>query len=127
MHQFLLVIHIFACIVLVIAILVFQTGKGSAMSMFGGGGGDTLFSARWGTDFIKKFTIGAAITFAMTSLLLTMITARRNMRSVVQEYPLQQGQPQQAAPAQPAAGAESKAAPAASAAQSPAPAENKKK
>lgn len=125
MYNFILIIHVLMAFALIIAIVVFQTSKGSALSMFGGGG-DALFNAASGTSFIKKFTAGAAIVFAGTSLLLTVLSSSNRMRSVVQEFPLgappqaQQaapapaGQqpaipPQQAAPAQPAP---AKAAPA---------------
>ena len=92
-------IHVMTAFALIIAIVLFQTSKGSALSMFGGGG-DALFNAASGTSFIKKFTAGAAIVFAVTSLLLTVMSSGNRMRSVVQQYPL--GAPPQAAPAQPA-------------------------
>lgn len=99
MHTFILVIHILTAFSLIIAIVVFQTSKGSALSMFGGGG-DALFNSGSGTSFIKKFTGGAAIVFAATSLLLTIFSSSQRMRSVVQQYPLGQAPTQQAAPAQ---------------------------
>ncbi len=93
MYQFILIIHIVVCVALVISVLL-QTGKGSALSMFGGGGGDTLFSATSGASFMKRFTTTVAITFAVTSLLLALFTTRTGMRSVTQEYPMQQSAPQ---------------------------------
>ena len=91
---------------LIIAIVIFQTSKGSALSMFGGGG-DALFNSASGTSFIKKFTMGAAVIFAVTSLLLTVMFNSNRMRSVVQQYPL--GAPPQAQ--QPAPAAQQPAAP----------------
>ncbi len=98
MYSFIVTVHVLLAFVIIISIVVFQTSKGSALSMFGGGG-DSLFNAASGTTFIKKFTVGCAALFAVTSLLLTIFGANNRYRSVVQEYPLQQ----QAAPAQPAA------------------------
>ena len=110
MQQFILIIHITACAVLIISVLL-QTGKGSALSMFGGGGGDTLFSATSGATFMKKLTTGLAITFAVTSLLLALFSTRTGMRSVTQEYPMQQQAPQPAPQPGPEAGAQDKAIP----------------
>ena len=105
MYNFILFMHILTAFVLIIAIVVFQTSKGSALSMFGGGG-DALFNSASGTSFIKKFTTGAAVIFAVTSLLLTVFSSSSRMRSVVQQYPL--GAP----PAQQATTAPSDAKPA---------------
>lgn len=110
MYTFIMGLHITLGFVIIISIVVFQTSKGSALSMFGGGG-DSLFNAASGTSFIKKFTAGAAALFAATSLLLTVFSAGNRFHSVVQQYPLQ-GKPGPAAPAQPGA-AQPAAAPAA--------------
>ena len=108
MYNFLMVIHVLAAVSLILAILVFQTSKGSALAMFGGGG-DSLFNSATGTSFIKKFTITMAAVFAATSLLLTVFASSNRMRSVVGDYPLQTQQ----APAAPAAQSAAAAAPAA--------------
>ncbi|MDA8131324.1 MAG: preprotein translocase subunit SecG [Elusimicrobia bacterium] len=119
MYTLIVSLHVILAFVIIISILVFQTSKGSALSMFGGGG-DALFNAASGTSFIKKFTAIAAALFAVTSLMLTVMGSSDRFRSVVQEYPLQMppaqqqaapAQPGQAAPAQPAA-APAKPAPA---------------
>ena len=112
MYTFIVTMHIILGFVIIISIVLFQTSKGSALSMFGGGG-DSLFNAASGTSFIKKFTAGAAALFAVTSLLLTVFSSSSRFHSVVQEYPLQ-AQPAAAAPAVPAAApaAPAKAAPA---------------
>ncbi len=128
MYNLILISHIVLAFVIIISIVVFQTIKGSALSMFGGGG-DSLFNASSGTSFIKKFTITCSALFAVTSLMLTIFGANNRFRSVVQDYPLQQAPAQQAAPAQPAgvpapAAAPVKAAPAP--AEKPAPAPAKK-
>ncbi|MDD5208114.1 MAG: preprotein translocase subunit SecG [Elusimicrobiales bacterium] len=114
MYSFIVTVHVILALVIIVSIVVFQTSKGSALSMFGGGG-DSLFNAASGTSFIKKFTAGCAALFAVTSLLLTIFGANNRFRSVVQEYPLQQQQAPAAAPAQPGtpapAAAPAKAAP----------------
>lgn len=81
MFSFFLVIHVIICFLLIVSILIFQTSKGSALSMFGGGG-DSLFSSPSGTSFIKKFTIYLAIAFAVNSIILTVLYPTRH-RSVL--------------------------------------------
>lgn len=95
MYDFIFILHIVVAVILIISILAFQTSKGSALSMFGGGG-DNLFSANSGTTFIRKFTMVVAILFGATSILLTILTSNLKMRSVVQEHPLQQAAPAKA-------------------------------
>jgi preprotein translocase subunit SecG len=100
MYTFVLTLHILLAFVLIIAIVFLQTSKGSALSMFGGGG-DALFNAASGTSFIKKFTLGAAACFAVTSVLLTIMASGNRFKSVVQDYPLQIPNAAQTAPAVP--------------------------
>ena len=109
MYNLIVILHVILAFVIIISIVVFQTSKGSALAMFGGGG-DALFNAASGTSFIKKFTAGAAALFALTAILLTIFGANNRFRSVVHEFPLQ-APPAQQAPAQP--GAAVPAAPAA--------------
>lgn len=126
MYSLIVTVHVILAFVIIVSIVIFQTSKGSALSMFGGGG-DSLFNAASGTSFIKKFTAGCAALFAVTSLLLTIFGANNRYRSVVQEYPLQQEAPAQPAAAPAAPGAEPakaapvQAAPAAPAKAAPAP------
>lgn len=81
MFTFFLVVHVIICFLLIIFILVFQTSKGSALSMFGGGG-DSLFTSPSGTSFIKKFTMYLALAFAINSIILTILYPLRH-RSVL--------------------------------------------
>ncbi|PIS46806.1 MAG: preprotein translocase subunit SecG [Elusimicrobia bacterium CG08_land_8_20_14_0_20_51_18] len=102
MYAFFMTLHLIVCLVLVVSILLFQSSKGSALAMFGGGG-DSLFSTPSGTDFMKKFTAGVAVAFAVTSMLLTIMAPRTRYKSVVQDNPLLPPQQQeQQTPAQPA-------------------------
>lgn len=87
MYTFVMILHVIVCFVLIISILIFQTSKGSALSMFGGGG-DNLFSAPSATGFIKNFTAWTALAFAVTSILLTVLSPQTRFKSVVQENPI---------------------------------------
>ncbi len=79
-------VHVVACVFVILAVLL-QSGKGAGMSgIFGGGGSDAVFSAPSGTSFIKKVTAGLAVSFFITSLLLTYLGSRRGVRSVTREF-----------------------------------------
>ena len=125
MYSIIITAHVALAFILILSIVLFQTSKGSALSMFGGGG-DSLFNAASGTSFIKKLTAGCAALFAATSLLLTVFSSSARFHSVVQQYPLQ-APPAAQQPAAPKPGAmpvtplAAPAAPAAPAKAAPAP------
>jgi preprotein translocase subunit SecG len=88
MYGFVVFIHLIVCIGLILVVL-FQTGKGAGLgNLFGGGGGDQLFSAPSGSAFIRKMTTGMAIVFILTSVGLTILTAHRNQRSLLEGMPI---------------------------------------
>jgi len=88
MYAFLIIVHMLVCLGLILVVL-FQAGKGAGLgNLFGGGGGDQLFSAPSGSAFIRKVTVGMAITFICTSVLLTVMTSRRHQRSLFEQIPV---------------------------------------
>jgi preprotein translocase subunit SecG len=98
MYGFVVFLHIIVCVGLILVVL-FQAGKGAGLgNLFGGGGGDQLFSAPSGSAFIKKLTTGMAVVFVLTSLSLTILTAHRNQRSLLEQIPIPGGAPNPAAP-----------------------------
>ena len=80
-YSLLQVIHIIACLLMILVVLL-QTGRGAGLAVFGGGGGDSLINTPSGSDFMKKFTAVLAGTFAFTSLFLTLLSSRAGMSSV---------------------------------------------
>jgi preprotein translocase subunit SecG len=91
MYGFVVFLHIVVCVGLILVVL-FQAGKGAGLgNLFGGGGGDQLFSAPSGSAFIRKLTTGMAVVFIFTSLGLTMLTSRRSSRSLLEQIPMPQG------------------------------------
>ena len=108
-------VHVSNCILLILVVLL-QAGRGAGLSVFGGSGGD-MFATPTGTSFMKKLTGWLAGTFALTSLLLTLLSGRAGLRSVTNSVNFPTAPPKQAAPAAPNA-----AAPAAPPASKPAPA-----
>jgi preprotein translocase subunit SecG len=80
----LLSIHVVICFLVILAVLI-QSGKGAGFAgVFGGGSGDALFSAPSGSMFIRKVTTGLAVAFFVSSLLLTILGARRGGQTVTQ-------------------------------------------
>src|ERR1700719_434188 len=88
MYGILIFIHIIVCVGLILVVL-FQAGKGAGLgNLFGGGGGDQLFSAPSGSAFIRKLTTGMAIVFILTSVSLTIVSGRRTNRSLMEQMPM---------------------------------------
>ncbi|MBK8576675.1 MAG: preprotein translocase subunit SecG [Elusimicrobia bacterium] len=79
-------IHVVAC-VLVILVVLLQSGKGAGFSgIFGGGGSDAVFSAPSGSQFIRKVTTGFAVAFSFRPYFLTYLGSRRGVRTVTREF-----------------------------------------
>ena len=97
--------HVAACLFLILVVLL-QAGRGAGLAVFGGGG-DAVFASPSGSSFLKQATTVIAATFAVTSLMLTLLSSRAGMRSVTgRTIEL----PRPAAPAQPAPPAQAPAA-----------------
>src|SRR5213592_5117688 len=65
------ILHIFSCFFLIIVVLL-QTGKGADVSAVFGGSSQTLFGSSGAGNFLTKLTTATAVTFMLTSLLLTI-------------------------------------------------------
>jgi preprotein translocase subunit SecG len=70
---FLVILHVIVSIILIVVVLM-QSGKGGELST-AFGGGETLFGTRAGTFFTKLTTI-LAIVFMVTSLTLAVVTSK---------------------------------------------------
>jgi preprotein translocase subunit SecG len=74
---FLTVLHVLACLFLIVIVLL-QRGKGAEMgAVFGGGAGATVFGSRGAGNFLTRMTTAAAIVFMVTSLTLAYIAQDR--------------------------------------------------
>ncbi len=83
-----LAIHILVCVALIMVILL-QSGKGADIgAVFGGGSSNTLFGSTGATPFLSKVTIGAAVLFMVTSIILTYFSGKAVPKeySVIGEY-----------------------------------------
>jgi preprotein translocase subunit SecG len=105
-YTLILIIHVIGCLLL-IGIVLMQTGKGGLGSAMGG---DTeqMFGGRGAAPFLTKATTVLAVLFMMTSLSLSFMSGRQAKARTAIEKSMQQGQPapsqQQEQPAQPLPG-----------------------
>jgi len=126
-------LHILVCVILIMVVLL-QSGKAADLAgAFGGGGSQTALGSRGAATVLTKATSIAAILFMITSLSLAILGSRRS-GSVLEQAPpaptspsAPAGAPPGQAPSQPAAGGEKEkgttaAPPAAPAAPSKSPA-----
>jgi len=85
MTTLLLIIHVIVCLML-IAIVLLQSGKGAELGAAFGGSSQTLFGSRGAATFLSKLTTITAIVFMITSLTLAVVTAKGG--SVVKKTPV---------------------------------------
>jgi len=82
MQTLLLVVHFLACILLILLILL-QSGKGSAAGIFGASGADNIFASPTAFNAVNKLTAVLAVVVFLTSILLTVSYNHRNSSSVM--------------------------------------------
>jgi preprotein translocase subunit SecG len=98
MTTLLLIVHVIVCLML-IAIVLLQSGKGAEMGAAFGGSSQTIFGSRGAATFLSKITTGAAVVFMITSLTLAVVTAKG--KSVVKKTPITEEQKSIPAPSGP--------------------------
>jgi preprotein translocase subunit SecG len=77
MYALLIILHIVACLVLILIVLL-QAGKGADMGAAFGGSSQTVFGSSGAGTFLGKMTAGVAILFMLTSLALTYTASHRS-------------------------------------------------
>ncbi len=78
-------IHVTVCILLILIVLL-QSGKGAEMGVsLGGGAGQTLFGAGGPASILTKITTAVAIIFMVTSLTLAYLSGNRSESSVMSD------------------------------------------
>lgn len=88
MYTFVLVIHFLACLVLILLVLM-QSGKGSAAGIFGGsGGGDNLFASPTAFNVVNKATAVVACVLFITAISLTFMSGKRASASIADNVQL---------------------------------------
>ena len=96
MYTIALLLQWLACILLILLILM-QSGKGSAAGIFGSSNSDSVFAGPTATTFITKLTAAVALVIMITSIFLTVNVSKRGMSSVVDNVQIPASAP--AAPA----------------------------
>jgi len=77
-------IHVIACIILVLVVLL-QAGKGADMGAVFGGASSTIFGSSGAGNFLTRLTTGAAIVFMTTSLALTWVGSHGGHATIMPE------------------------------------------
>jgi preprotein translocase subunit SecG len=85
MYTVVVLFHIVVCLFLILVVLL-QTGRGSDIgAVFGGGGSQALFGSAGPGTFLGKLTVGMAVVFMITSLLLGTRIFHRTPTSIMKE------------------------------------------
>ncbi|MGA1863457.1 MAG: preprotein translocase subunit SecG [bacterium] len=106
MYGLIVIIHLIACITMIL-IIIFQSSKGAEMgAVFGGGASQTAFGSSGPQSFLEKTTVACAIIFMLTSLSLAYMSIGRTNKLIEgeeapMEQPVQPAQPPDQPPAQP--------------------------
>jgi preprotein translocase subunit SecG len=96
MQTLVTVIHVSTCILLVLVVLI-QSGKGAEISTSFGGSSQTVFGSSGGANFFTRLTSGAAAVFMVTSLTLTLMGGQ-SKKSLFEGVPSTPPVSQKAAP-----------------------------
>jgi preprotein translocase subunit SecG len=94
----LLLVHIAVCVVLILVVLL-QSGKAADLAgAFGGGGSQTALGSRGAATFLTKATTTCAVLFMLTSLGLALLGSQRDA-SVLESLPTEATAPAALPPA----------------------------
>jgi len=107
MQALLITFHVLTCLALILIVLL-QHGKGADIGVQFGAS-QTVFGARGAGNFLTKLTTGAAIVFMATSLILSKLSGRANLSSILEpaaaEQPVEPQAPASDVQAEPLEGA----------------------
>ncbi|ANH14127.1 TPA: preprotein translocase subunit SecG [Legionella pneumophila] len=98
MYQLILMIHVLIAVILIGLVLI-QHGKGADIgAAFGSGASNTLFGSQGTGGFLFKLTGGLAMTFFITSLMLSYMVSTQNQKAGQLAIPQQTGAPVSSVP-----------------------------
>jgi preprotein translocase subunit SecG len=124
MYTILTILHVIACVFLVMVVLL-QTGKGADMGAVFGGSSSTVFGSTGAGNFLTRLTTVTAVVFMLTSISLTYLSSRARTATIFDNAPaVETGLPEAPAgqaPAPPAGDPDAQAAPEANAPPAPEP------
>ena len=85
MTALIVTIHVTVCILLILIVLL-QSGKGAAMGVsLGGGAGQTLFGATGPATILTRITTVVAVIFMITSLTLAYMSGNQSETSIMEK------------------------------------------
>lgn len=87
METFVTVLHLVVAIILISLVLIQDTKSGSVGGAFGGGGSSSILGATGATTLAQQITRWTALIFALTSIALTIFSARAH-KSVMDTGPI---------------------------------------
>ena len=82
MHIVVIILHVLACIGLILIVLL-QRGKGADLGAAFGGSSQTVFGSQGAGGFLTKVTTAAAVVFMFTSLGLAYLSSHRVQATVM--------------------------------------------
>jgi preprotein translocase subunit SecG len=86
MYNVVLILHIFVCVLLIVAVLL-QSGKGGDIgSALGGGGSNSGFGPAAPANVLNKITTGIAACFLLLSLVLALMAGNKTPTSIMQGF-----------------------------------------
>lgn len=98
MYQLILMIHVIIAVVLIGLVLI-QHGKGADIgATFGSGASSTLFGSQGTGSFLFKLTGGLALTFFITSLMLSYLVSMQYQKAEQPVMPQQTSVPTNSIP-----------------------------
>ena len=80
------VLHVVACFVLIVVVLL-QTGKGADIGAVFGGSSQTIFGSSGAGNLLTRLTTWTAVVFMATSLLLTYASTQHLTTSIADSLP----------------------------------------
>ncbi len=93
MTTLIVIAHVIACILLILIVLL-QTGKGADMgASFGGASSQALFGGAGPATFLSKVTTGVAVIFMLTSLTLAYMSSHKPQTSIMPDIKIPVEQP----------------------------------
>lgn len=95
MYGLILTIHLLTCVLLILIVLL-QSGKGSAAGIFGASGADNLFASPTAFNAVNKFTAVLAVILMCTSIALTIASNKARNSSVLDNVEIPATAPVQA-------------------------------
>jgi preprotein translocase subunit SecG len=98
MNTLVTIVHVLACFVLILVVLL-QAGKGANMGAAFGGSSQTVFGSSGAGTFLGKLTATVAVIFMFTSLILTYTAGHRGSSLMERsKIPITQQAPPAASP-----------------------------